>query len=128
MYQGFSVADQQAGATADLFCDPGAPLFSKCARCHVLSTDGPQRSGPHLSGLFGRQVGTVDGYRYSPALTDSDIVWTEDTVFDLFHRGPDKVLPGTKMPLQKLPEQDDRDALIAYLKAHAMPPGAEGGN
>lgn len=95
---------------------PGASLFSKCARCHVLSTDGPQRSGPHLSGLFGRRVGTVDGYRYSRALVDSDIVWTEDTVFDLFHLGPDKVLPGTKMPVQRLTDEAELALLVDFLR------------
>jgi cytochrome c len=96
---------------------PGAPLYSKCARCHMLTAEGPQRSGPHLDGLFGRRVGTVEGYRYSQALTGSDIVWTEETVFDLFHLGPDKVLPGTKMPVQRLTDDAELTALIDFLKA-----------
>ena len=114
-------ADLAANAEADRAwresTHPGAPLFSKCARCHVLSPEGPQRSGPHLGGLFGRKVGTVDGYRYSQALRQSDIVWNEKTVFDLFHLGPDKVLPGTKMPVQRLGNESDLAMLVEFLKS-----------
>ena len=43
-------------------------------------------------------------------------VWSEKTINQLFHEGPDKVTPGTKMPIQKMKRYDDRKDLITFLK------------
>lgn len=101
---------------------PGAALFSRCAGCHALTAEGPRRSGPHLGGLFGRRVGRLKGYRYSRALLDSDIIWNETTVFDLFDRGPDKVLPGTKMPVQRMTDPAALSRLVDFLKTATAAP------
>lgn len=53
----------------------GAPLFESCSSCHALSADAPALPGPHLEGLFGRQVGSVPGFTYSPALSGKDFDW-----------------------------------------------------
>jgi len=95
---------------------PGAPLFKKCARCHSLSAGGIRRSGPHLAGLFGRAAGSVAGYNYSKALTGVDFRWNEKTLFQLFDQGPDKYLPGTKMPVQKVSNAEQLTHLVNYLK------------
>lgn len=96
--------------------DQGEKLFRTCAACHTLEEDGTRRAGPTLAGVFGRRAGTVAGYPYSPALKDSDIVWSAETIDALFREGPHVVTPGSKMPLQQMPDADDRRALIAYLK------------
>lgn len=106
-----STRENQAGPR-----DRGETVFAKCAACHSVQADDRARAGPHLEGLFGRKAGSVAGYPYSDALKASDIVWTEETVAELFARGPHLVTPGSKMPLQRMPDPDDRDALIAYLK------------
>ncbi|MCC7017498.1 MAG: c-type cytochrome [Rhodospirillales bacterium] len=95
---------------------PGAKLFPKCARCHSLTADGSRKSGPHFAGLFGRRVGALAGYRYSAALKDAAFVWNEDTLFRLFDDGPDVMLPGTKMPVQRISDSDQLRQLIDYLK------------
>ena len=95
---------------------PGAPLFKKCARCHSLSANGRRRSGPHLSGLFGRPAGSVKGYNYSDALTGVDFRWNKKTLFQLFDQGPDKYLPGTKMPVQRVPDSEKLTQFVDYLK------------
>jgi cytochrome c len=87
----------------------------KCRICHTLTPDTARRAGPTLYRLFGRPVGAVEGYPYSDALTASDIVWTPETVDQLFAEGPDHFLPGTKMPLQKMTNARDRADLIEYL-------------
>ncbi len=101
---------------------PGAPLFKKCARCHSLSANGKRRSGPHFQGLFGRPAGSVQGYNYTPALTGVDFRWNEKTLFQLFDLGPDKYLPGTKMPLQKVPNAENLTQLVDYLKVLTSAP------
>lgn len=101
---------------------PGARMFRKCARCHALSPDGTKRSGPHFAGLFGRRVGTIPDYNYSQSLRDADFVWDEKTLYALFHEGPDVLLPGTKMPVQRIPSDADLAALIDYLREITAPP------
>ncbi len=95
---------------------PGASMFRKCARCHGLGPNGVRRSGPHFKGLFGRRVGTVEGYRYSKALKERDFIWNKQTLFRLFDEGPDKFLPGTKMPVQRVTDREKLTQLVDYLE------------
>jgi cytochrome c len=88
----------------------------KCSVCHTLSPDGRRRAGPTLFGVFGRLAGTLDGYPYSKALLDSDIVWNADSINRLFADGPDVVTPGTKMPIQRMKNAQDRIDLVTFLK------------
>ena len=57
-----------------------------------------------------------DRYKFSQALIDSTIVWNEQTIHQLFTEGPDVVLPGTKMPIQRMKSSKDRVDLIKFLK------------
>ncbi len=88
----------------------------KCSICHSLSPDGQRKAGPTLHGLFGRQAGSIEDYRYSDTLDGSNIVWNENTVDRLFDLGPDNYIPGSKMPMQRITIRRDRDDLIAYLR------------
>lgn len=97
----------------------------KCSVCHTLKPDGRNRAGPTLYGIFGRHIASLPGYPYSKALTDLQIVWTEETVDRLFALGPDIFTPGSKMPLQKMTDPEQRAALIAFLKEATRPDRAE---
>ena len=99
----------------------GAKLFAKCVICHSVTPDGGNRAGPTLYGVFGRRAGAVEDYVYSSALNESSVVWTEATIDALFTEGPADYLPGTKMPLQRMPNAKDRADLIAYLKQLTAP-------
>lgn len=101
----------------------GAELFRKCVACHTVTPDGGHRAGPTLYRLFGRTAGAQPDYPYSDALEHSDLVWTEETVARLFEVGPDVLVPGSKMPLQRMPDARDRAALVAYLKRITTPGG-----
>lgn len=98
---------------------PGAWQFRKCAICHSLTPGDEHKAGPSLHGLFGRRIGTVEGYSYSQALRGSDLIWSEESVDALFRLGPDVVTPGSKMPLQRIPKDEDRAELIEFLKLAA---------
>jgi cytochrome c len=97
----------------------GEALFRKCAACHTLTADGGNRAGPSLLGVLGRRAGGLPGYAYSGALAASGVVWTEEAVGRLLEVGPDVLTPGSKMPLQRVPDPADRAALVAHLKAAA---------
>lgn len=94
----------------------GARVFQACAACHSLTADDGRRAGPTLHGIFGRQIATAPGYGYSDALKSMDLVWTPETVSELFDVGPTAYTPGTRMPEQRIPNAEDRDALIAFLR------------
>lgn len=99
----------------------GERLFKTCIACHTIRLDDGHKAGPTLYKLFGRKAGSHPGYRYSKALEDSHLVWTEETIDQLFDLGPEHLLPGTKMPLQRMPDPKDRADLIAFLKQVTTP-------
>ena len=74
-------------------------------------------------GLGVQKAGEVPGYAYSPALKSSGIVWDEATVDRLFALGPETVVPGSKMPLQRMPDPNDRAELIRFLERATRPSG-----
>jgi len=94
----------------------GAKLFNACRACHSLAEDGDNKAGPTFYRLFGRRAGSVPGYPYSHALQSSQLIWTEETLSALFEHGPQRYLPGTKMPLQQLPDRQDRELLIRHIR------------
>ena len=98
----------------------------KCAVCHALTPDGRRRAGPTLHGLFGRRIATVDGYNYSSALANMDLVWSAETIDRLFDIGPDHYTPGSKMPMQRIVDPADRADLIAFLRAATGPDAVSG--
>jgi cytochrome c len=113
---------QVAGNPDDALAQGELQFARKCSVCHALTPDGANRAGPTLHNLFGRKAGGVPGYPYSDALKTREIVWTEEMVARLFELGPEHVTPGSKMPLQKITDAQQRDALIAYLKVATAAP------
>ena len=101
---------------AEFAGDPDAESFRACIACHTLDPDDGNRAGPTLHGIFGRRIASAPGYRYSTALLDMNIVWTPETVAELFEVGPAAYTPGTKMPEQTIGDAEDRAALIRFLR------------
>ncbi|MCV6596868.1 MAG: hypothetical protein OIF40_07275 [Mangrovicoccus sp.] len=102
--------------------DPGELEFlRKCSICHTLTPDDGNRAGPTLYDLFGRRAGSLPGYPYSPALAALDVTWNAASLSQLFDDGPDIMVPGTKMPIQRLKQVDRRDDLIRFLETATAP-------
>ena len=102
--------------------DNGARQFArKCSVCHSLEPNYKRRAGPTLYGIFGRKAGTAEGYTYSEALKNSDLIWDEITISDLFDHGPDVVTPGSKMPIQVIKNDSDLNDLVLFLKIATAP-------
>lgn len=88
----------------------------KCSVCHTLTPADGNRAGPTLYGIFGRKAGALPDYPYSKGLKTADIVWNEETIAELFDKGPDHVTPGSKMPLQVITDEEKLEALVAFLR------------
>jgi cytochrome c len=91
----------------------GETVFKKCAACHKL--DGNDGVGPHLNGVVGRPVASVEGFSYSDGMVAHGGEWTPEELF-AFLASPKQDVPGTKMSFAGLPKEEDRANVIAYLQ------------
>ena len=91
----------------------GETVFGKCKACHSL--EGKNGTGPHLEGIIGSDIASVEGFNYSAALLGLEGTWTEQA-FSEFLTDPKAYAPGTKMAI-KLPKPEDRANLLAYLES-----------
>ena len=103
-----------AGLMAAADAAKGETVFKKCAACHKL--DGADGVGPHLDGVVGRPVGSVEGFAYSDGMTGHGGEWTPEQLF-AFLANPKKEVPGTKMSFAGLPKPEDRANVIAFLQS-----------
>ena len=92
----------------------GKIVFAQCRTCHVTDA-GVNRTGPSLHQIIGRELGTVEGFRYSAANQASDVVWTKEKLFQYLEK-PQRVIPGTTMVFPGIPDAQRRADLIAYLE------------
>ncbi len=93
----------------------GKLLFLRCASCHDISGTPSQKIGPNLKGVVGRPSGSLPGYQYSAAMQKAHLVWDAPTL-DRWLTNPNALVPGTAMAFAGLPNEADRQAVIAYLR------------
>jgi cytochrome c len=93
----------------------GQRVFLMCRSCHSTEADGRHKVGPNLHGVFGSKAGSKEGFKYSDAVKNSGITWSEETINEWLTK-PKDFLPGNKMAFAGVPKPEDRKALIAYLK------------
>lgn len=104
-------------ALADGDAAKGEKVFNKCKACHVADAE-TNRVGPHLKGLIGRKIASVEGYKYSDdmiAFGAANPVW-DDATFLKYIENPKASVPKTKMAFPGLKKEDERADLLAYLK------------
>jgi cytochrome c len=97
--------------------DNGKAIFNKCRACHQVGENAKNLVGPKLNGLFGRKAGSIEGFAYSEANKNSGITWDEAT-FREYIKNPRGKIPGTKMVFAGIPDDQDIDDLIAFLKQY----------
>lgn len=92
----------------------GKQLFQACAACH-----GPAGKGgplaPSLVGVVGRKAGSLDDFRYSPAMKRSAIVWDEATL-RAYVANPQGEVKGNRMAFSGVRNPRDAEDIVAYLK------------
>ncbi len=90
----------------------GEAIFKRCAACHKV--DGNNAVGPHLDGVVGRDVASVEGFKYSGALSGKDGAWDANELY-AFLENPKGYVAGTSMAFAGLSKSEDRANVIAYL-------------
>jgi cytochrome c len=103
---------EPAFANADIA--RGELLGLACAACHKVRADEGTLVGPNLHGVFGRPAARVEGFRYSPALEQSGLVWTPVSLA-AWLADPAGFVSGTTMAFTGYASAADRRDLIAYL-------------
>lgn len=113
--------DQSSPATEMTSMERGAILYKRCKACHTLGEGERNKVGPNLWQVFGKTAGTREDFNYSSAMANSGIVWTDETV-SAYLENPAEYIPGNRMSFAGLRKEDDRAAVIEYLRANT---GAE---
>jgi len=101
----------------------GKAIFDRtCGNCHTTQI-GLTKIGPSLWDIVGRPVASIPDFNYSQALIAKRKEWgTWDAArIDAYLINPREVLHGVKMYFKGLPEEKDREAVIAYLKTLTWP-------
>lgn len=96
----------------------GANIVKKCISCHSLDKNGPNKVGPHLWNIIGRDKGSVADYKYSAAMMAKGGKWDYDSLFHMIHK-PSSFMPGTKMSFAGLSKPEDVADVIEYLRIKA---------
>lgn len=105
-----------APASAEGDAAAGKKAFRKCAACHTV--DGGSRVGPNLAGIVGRDVASVEGFRYSAAMKafgEDGKAWDEALLAE-YLTAPRTVVKGTSMAFAGIRKPEEIADLIAYLK------------
>jgi cytochrome c len=93
----------------------GKAAFAKCASCHEVGPSARGGFGPQLNGVVGRPAAATRDFKYSTAMAQSRIVWTEKNLA-AFLRSPGDVVPGTKMRFWGISDEQQIADLLAYLR------------
>ncbi len=94
----------------------GEKVFGKCRACHKL--DGKDGVGPHLNGVVGRAVASVDGFKYSDPMKAHAAeapVW-DSAALHVYLADPKGAVPGNRMAFAGLKDPKEIDDLVAYLE------------
>jgi len=116
----FAAIGAAGAAQAEGDAANGEKVFRRCAACHVVDKE-QNRVGPYLKGVYGREVGGVDSYKYSDAMLEwgEGKVWNDETLAE-YLEAPMQVVKGTKMAYPGLKKDDELADVIAYLKANSQ--------
>lgn len=109
-----------APAIAEGDATKGEAVFKKCLACHSVK-DKTKKVGPHLQGVIGRAIGSVEGFKYSASMLEYAATagaW-DDAEFLAYVENPKAVVPKGTMSFAGLKNEDERDNLLAYLKTIA---------
>jgi len=123
LFLGFSApsfADDLEEVVAAADATAGAQQFRQCSACHTVDEGGANRVGPNLWGILGRDVGAVEGFRYSRTLSGAEDSWSLETL-NAFIENPRAARPGTTMSFPGVRNETRRLDVLAYLATLGTP-------
>ena len=97
--------------------DPGAagPAITRCLACHTFEEGAPNRVGPNLWGVVGKEKASAPGYNYTNGMRNLGGVWTLADL-DALLASPAKFVTGTRMmAFPGIADPQLRANVIAYL-------------
>jgi cytochrome c len=95
--------------------EAGKAAFRKCASCHQVGPSARGGFGPKLTGVIGRKAGSTTDYKYSAAMKNANIIWTEQNLAR-FLQAPSDFIPGNNMRFWGIGNAQQVADLLAYLR------------
>ena len=108
-----------SGALAEGDIKKGKKVFNKCRACHNIDKD-KNKVGPHLVGIFGREAGALEDFKYSDAMKNSGVVWDAETLA-AYVKKPKEFIEDTKMNFAGIKKDKQIVDLIAYMEDASKP-------
>ena len=99
----------------------GKKIFSACKSYHSIKKGGGNKIGPALWGVLGRQIGSINDYKYSKAFAEFGGEWNLKNM-NSFLIKPKDYIKGTKMSYAGLKKEKDRASVILYLNEYSDNP------
>jgi len=102
--------------------EKGEKVFGKCKACHTIEQGGKNAVGPNLYNVVGNHKAHMDGFAYSPGMTERHgETWSYENL-NAFLTSPKDYIAGTKMSFPGLKDPEDRANVIAFLRANTANP------
>jgi cytochrome c len=98
--------------------EAGQRVFNQCRACHTINAGGRNGVGPNLHGVWDRQAGQVQGFRYSAnmqQLATGGLKWDEATL-RRYLTNPKDLVPQGSMAFNGIRNEEQLNNLLAYLR------------
>jgi cytochrome c len=109
------MADEPQGNAAN-----GKKVFARnCANCHNMAVKGKHGIGPLLGNVWGRNIASVKGFKFSAALGGKKGGKWDAEQLEKWLTNPGGFASGTTMAFAGLKNAKDREDVIRYMyEAH----------